>query len=99
MLITREQIAAAIRGVGLTNGRLSDITRDRAARGLGKPVSAEAISGYLKAGYGGSDLKVSLVTSMVEALIDEGAEFAADNWVRLPEGALARRRKKTGKGQ
>lgn len=92
MIVSREQIAAAIRGVGLNNRSLSALTRERAKGGFGTAVSAEAISGFLKAGYEGADLKFSLVTSMVEALASEGVEFSANNWIRLPEGALARRR-------
>ena len=91
-MITREMIAGAIRGAGLTNSELSTLTKSREKHGLGQYVSADAISLFLKRGYPGSDLGYLKVASLVSALAAEGVEFRNDGSIKIPEGLLAKRR-------
>jgi len=98
MIVTREMIAAVQHGLGHTNRSLSALTRERCAAGLGPFVSAEAISGFLKAGYPGTDIKGSLRDTLIEALVAEGGRFVAQDTVFVPKGALAAGRgRKTSK--
>lgn len=88
MIITREQIAAAMRGLGLTYGDMSYLLEER-ARGdkEAKAISAQAISNYLKKGSPGTDMRASMIGSIYQVLINEGARFE-DGWVWVPPGAL-----------
>ena len=101
-MITRESIAGAIRGAGLTNAEVSELTKVRAAKSIGVFVSPDAISAFLRRGEPGTDLGYFKVQSIVSLLEDEGVKFFDDGSMHIPEGLLSKRRGKEkirGKGQ